>query len=172
VVERVVTQVVEKPVEKVVTKEVVVTATPAPAAAPAPKGPVTVEFIYSGADDVSSPNGKWIHDQIDQFQKENGLIKVKQTEMPWVGQREVLITRLVAGGAPSVTLSDDIMLSITQQAKAKSEAFKLIQYLQSEPKATERAIRPGRGVRADTAPPDRRPAGRGGARVSAPGGRR
>jgi ABC-type glycerol-3-phosphate transport system substrate-binding protein len=103
-VDRVVTQVVEKPVDRVVTKEIIVTATPAPAAAPTPKGPVTVEFIYSSADDVSSPNGKWIHDQIDQFQKENALIKVKQTQMPWVGQREVLITRLVAGDAPDMAI--------------------------------------------------------------------
>jgi multiple sugar transport system substrate-binding protein len=97
-VERIVTQVVEKPVEKIVEKSVVVTATPAP------KGPATVEFIYSGADDVSSPNGKWIHDQIDQFQKDNANIKVKQTEMPWVGQREVLITRLVAGDPPDMAI--------------------------------------------------------------------
>jgi ABC-type glycerol-3-phosphate transport system substrate-binding protein len=34
------------------------------------------------------------------------------------------------------------MLAITQQARAKADAFKLVQFLQNEQKATERAIRP------------------------------
>jgi ABC-type glycerol-3-phosphate transport system substrate-binding protein len=95
-VEKVVTQVVEKQVQ--VTQVVVVTATPAPA------GPAQLEFIYSGADDVSSPNGKWLVEQVDAFQTANPTIKVKRTEMPWVGQREVVITRLVAGDAPDLAI--------------------------------------------------------------------
>ncbi len=93
-----VTQVVEKQVTQVVEKQVVVTATPAP------KGPVTIEFIYSGADDTSGPSNVWLHDRIAAFMKENPTIKVKQTDMPWVGQREVLITRLVSGDAPDLAI--------------------------------------------------------------------
>lgn len=93
-----VTRVVEKPVEKVVEKQVVVTPTPAP------RGPVTIEFIYSGADDQSSPSNKWLAEQVDAFVKENQGITVKRTEMPWVGQREVLITRLVAGDSPDLAI--------------------------------------------------------------------
>jgi len=93
-VEKVVTQIVEKQV----VSTVVVTAVPAP------KGPVTVEFLYSGADDATGPSNKWIHDRIDAFQKENATIKVKQTDMPWVGQREVLITRLVSGDSPDLAI--------------------------------------------------------------------
>jgi multiple sugar transport system substrate-binding protein len=95
-VERIVTQVVEKQVP--VTQVVVVTVTPAP------QGPVQIEFIYSGADDVSSPSGKWLVGQVDAFQQANPTIKVKRTEMPWVGQREVLITRLVAGDSPDLAI--------------------------------------------------------------------
>ena len=97
---QVVEKVVEKPVEKVVTQVVerVVTAVPAT------PGPATLEFIYSGADDISSPGGKWLQDQLDAFQQANPTIKVKKTDMPWVGQREVLITRLVAGDSPDLAI--------------------------------------------------------------------
>jgi ABC-type glycerol-3-phosphate transport system substrate-binding protein len=48
----------------------------------------------------------------------------------------------LSGSAPSLTLSDDIMLTITQQSKNKEEAFKLIQSMQNDKNMTERALRP------------------------------
>ena len=48
----------------------------------------------------------------------------------------------MTGAAPSLTLSDDIMLAMMRQSKAKAETFKLIQALQNEKNATERAVRP------------------------------
>jgi len=41
-----------------------------------------------------------------------------------------------------MTLSDDIMLTIMRQSKAKEETFKLVQFLQNEQTATERGVRP------------------------------
>jgi multiple sugar transport system substrate-binding protein len=106
VVEKQVTQVVEKQVTQVVEKQVIVTATPVPtqAAAPKPSGPVTVELMYSGAADETSPQTKILRTILDTYQKEHAGVTVKQTDMPWVEQRDIIVTRIVSGSAPDMAI--------------------------------------------------------------------
>lgn len=95
-----------KVVTTVVTKEVVVTATPAPAqkAPQASNGPVTVEIMYSSAADNTNPETKTLRSLFASYHKEHPNVTVKQTDMPWVGQRQALITRLVSGDAPDMAI--------------------------------------------------------------------
>lgn len=93
------TQVVEKPVEKVVEKTVVV----APTAAP--KGPVTLVFWHA-YNDVSAENDMLTKTLIPSFEKANPGIKVQSLPVPYDGFRQKLLTSMAGGVAPDLIRSD------------------------------------------------------------------
>jgi multiple sugar transport system substrate-binding protein len=92
VVETVVVEAEPEVIEKEV--EVVVTATPAPEQ-------IDLEWLVPGL----SGNVIWrepFQGAIDDFVADNPNVSITMTEMPWITDREVILTRLVSGEAPDL----------------------------------------------------------------------
>lgn len=87
VVEKVQTKVVEKPVEKVVT------ATPVPEK-------IRLEWLIPGLE--GNPYREPFQNAINDFQAQHPNVTITMTNVSWVQDREVILTRLVSGEAPDL----------------------------------------------------------------------